>query len=111
MRNLSELRLQQVQLENGYDIYEDTGCNEATRFIGKQSECLKCPFAECKEDKLERVYALYNKPTTLGHREALEELLRMRDVEHLSFIKIARRIGVSEPTAQKYYERARQLNE
>lgn len=28
----------------------DTGCKTATDYLGHQSECLECPFAECVED-------------------------------------------------------------
>lgn len=29
--------------------YPDTGCKEASRVIGRQSYCLRCPFPECIE--------------------------------------------------------------
>ncbi len=30
--------------------YPDHGCREATQYLGKPSECLECPFEECKDD-------------------------------------------------------------
>jgi hypothetical protein len=91
-----------------YDIFEDTGCNEATRFLGRQSKCLSCPFDECKEDKLERVYRLYNNPLAEGYRGAMLELLELKNT--MTFKDLAEVVGVSLPTIYRYYKKAKELN-
>lgn len=30
--------------------YSDSGCEEATKFLGYQSNCLRCPFVKCVYD-------------------------------------------------------------
>ena len=35
-------------------VYPDSGCEEATLYLGWQSLCLACPFPECSLEKLKK---------------------------------------------------------
>jgi len=82
---------------------KDTGCLEATSVLGKQSECLDCPFTVCREDN-RRVPIPYH-----AHIRTIDRDREMRAVEATgkTVTQVALLFGVSYKLAWQVLRRKR----
>ncbi len=83
--------------------YPDHGCREATRYLGKQSECLECPFEACRHDDC----LVSRMPAAIESRKVRNNRVLKAAEKGLSIPRIAAVLGLKYHTVYRILQSRR----
>ena len=76
---------------------KDTGCKIATKFLGHQSRCLSCPYAECLEDTNQT-------PVRIDSKQKDEAIIERRK-QGVKYSDLAIEFGITDRTIHRIIAR------